>query len=220
MEVVVLRRVTLLAALVWALIPCTPGYAQEQQPSLGDVARQARKDKAAKSATPSKAVITDETLPSSGGSGGGGLGLVDIGDSAVPNGSDPVAAAYAGLNRGEAAMNKLAPMDRSTLAKLALGSNDVDFPGRRGWEEKLFSAKQAYVAHARDLIRETRDMLAKAQAMHDAQGPNEKTSPDDPRVKEMMSRLQDIVREAVRTDSAFQAIVMEGQDLAMEGARR
>jgi hypothetical protein len=218
MEVVVLRRVTLLAALVWAMIPCTPGYAQEQQPSLGDVARQARKDKAAKSATPSKAVITEETLPSSGGSGGFGLG--DLGDSKTSGSTDPVAAAYAGLDRGEAAMNKLAPMDRSTLAKLALGSNDVDFPGRRNWEEKLFSAKQAYVAHARDLIRETRDMLAKAQALHDAQGPNEKTSPDDPRVKDMMSRLQDIVREAVRADSAFQAIVMEGQDLAKEGAHR
>jgi hypothetical protein len=220
MEVVVLRRVTLLAALVWAMIPCTPGYAQEQQPSLGDVARQARKDKAAKSATPSKAVITEETLPSSGGSGGGGLGLGDLGDSKTSGGTDPVAAGYAGLDRAEVAMNKLAPMDRSTLAKAALGSNDVDFPGRRNWEEKLFSAKQAYVAHARDLIRETRDMLARAQALHDSQGANEKMSPDDPRVKDMMSRLQDIVREAVRTDSAFQAIVMEGQDLAKQGTPR
>jgi hypothetical protein len=222
---IVLRKLSFLAALTWVLIPSAPASAQDQQPSLGDVARQARKDKAAKSAsaTPSKTVITDETLPSSGasgGSGGGGFTLGDLGDSKASASTDPVAAGYAGLDRAEVAMNKLAPMDRSTLAKVALGNNDVDFPGRREWEEKLFSAKQGYVSHARGLIREVREILTNAQALHASEGANGKVSPDDPRVKGMTSRVQEILQDAVRTDSAFQAIVMEGQDLAKQGTRR
>jgi hypothetical protein len=37
-------------------------------------------------------------------------------------------------------------------------------------------------------------------------------------VKEMSARLQSLTREAVQTDSAFQAIMIEGRDLASQAA--
>src|SRR5438874_13466950 len=77
-----LRPMSFLAALLWLIIPSTPCRAQDQtqdqaqpQPSLADVARQARKDKE-KNAANSKTVITDDTLPSSKGLGGWPVTLV------------------------------------------------------------------------------------------------------------------------------------------------
>src|SRR5258708_33690028 len=70
------RPMSFLAALLWLIILSTPCRAQDQtqeqaqpQPSLGDIARQARKDKE-KNASKAKTVITDDTLPSSKGLGG------------------------------------------------------------------------------------------------------------------------------------------------------
>src|SRR5712692_1559929 len=62
-EAIVLRKKSFLAAVIWAVMPSTPAYAQDQpsQPSLGDVARQARKDKE-KNKAQAKTVITDDTL--------------------------------------------------------------------------------------------------------------------------------------------------------------
>src|SRR5580692_8519338 len=151
-----------------------PARAQEQQQSLADAARQARKDKddkaKEKSAAKPKTVYTEDTL--GGGKSGSELGLgvlptlkttSDSGagpaasssaagssgnrspSSMIPGtsgNSDPVAAAYEGIDKAEAALNRLDPMDRATLAKTALDGNDVDFPGRRAWEEKLFANKQ------------------------------------------------------------------------------
>jgi hypothetical protein len=70
-----LRKMSFLAVLACVLILSTPGYSQDQ-PSLGDVARQARKDKEKKAAQP-KTVITDDDLPSSKALGG----LSDLGSS-------------------------------------------------------------------------------------------------------------------------------------------
>ena len=119
-----LRKMSFLALLAWVLIPSTPGYAQDQ-PSLGDVARQARKDKEKNAAQP-KRVITDDNLPSSKPLGG----LGDLGSS--KNAGDGIAMARGSeaLDRAETALNKLDPLDRATLAKAALLDNDVDFPNR------------------------------------------------------------------------------------------
>src|SRR5437899_10271743 len=72
---VMLRPMSFLAALLWLITPSTPCRAQDQtqdqaqpQTSLADVARQARKDKE-KNDAKSNTVITDNTLPSSKGSG-------------------------------------------------------------------------------------------------------------------------------------------------------
>ncbi len=205
-----LRKMSFLAALTWVLIPSAPGYAQDQ-PSLGDVARQARKDKE-KNTAQRKAVITDDSLPSSKALGG----LGDLGSSKSAGDGSAMAKGVEALDRAETALNKLDPMDRATLAKAALLDNDVDFPNRPRWEDKLYSAKQQYVSHGRELFREMRQVLGDVQSLQSSQGGQKKLSPDDPRAQELLRKLQDIVQDAVRTENAYQSVVVEGWDLAKQ----
>jgi hypothetical protein len=181
------------------------------------VARQARKDKE-KNTTPAKTVLTEDDLSSSKG-----LGAIDVesfsqakitGDAGGTSAASSKALAdgWAGLQRGEAALNKLAPMDRATLAKVALQGNNVDFPSRNNWEERLFAAKQVYVAHSRELIQEMKQLLTAAQSMQSGN-----VNPNDPRGQTLSATAQELLQDAVRTESGFKAIVMEGQDLAKQG---
>jgi hypothetical protein len=224
-EVIVLRKLSFLTALVCAAISCTPGYAQDQQQSLGDVARQARKDK---SAAKPKTVYTEDTLgsgrsgsevglgvfpavttnnsgaggaPASGGASGSSVSSSPTVPGAGGNG-DPVAAANEGLDRAAGALNRLAPMDRATLAKTALAGNDVDFPGRHAWEEKLFAAKQVYVSRSRQLLQQMQGIMSSAQSGGSQQ--------------ELLNRAQVLQELAVQTESAFQSVISEGQELAKQ----
>jgi hypothetical protein len=216
-EAIVLRKMTFLAGFLLLVISTTPSRAQDQpaqdQPSLGDVARQARKDKE-KNNAPAKKVITDDTLPPSKGLSGAALG--DLSSAQSSDGGSAIARALAKLEQAETALDKLAPLDRATLAKAALLDNDVDFPNRRGWEDKLFSAKEVYVSHGRELFQEMRQILKEVQASRSSQGGAGKLSPDDPRGQQMMQRIQGLVQDAVRTDRAYQAVVVEGWDLAKQ----
>jgi hypothetical protein len=207
---------SLLAAVIWAVIPSTPVYAQDQppQPSLGDVARQARKDKE-KNKAQAKTVITDDTLPSSKGLGG--LAASDLGSSqGSGDAGSAMARALDRVNEAEANLKKLDALDRATLAKAVLLDNDVDFPNRRNWEDRLFAAKEHYVSHGRELIGELKQMVADMRAQQASPGGQGKMSPDDPRAKEMIRKVQEIVQDAVRTESAYQAVVVEGWDLAKQ----
>lgn len=210
-----LRKMSFLAGLLWVLILSAPAWAQDQ-PSLGDVARQARKDKEKNKAQAAK-VITDDTLPSSKGLSG--LALGDLGSAPGSDQGGAMARALAGLEQAEGALNKLGPMDRATLAKAALLENDVDFPNRRSWEDRLYAAKEQYVSHGRELFREMRQILADAQALKASQDGQKKLSPDDPRAQQMLRRIQEIMEDAVRTDRAYQSVVVEGWDLAKQARR-
>jgi len=205
------RKLSLLAALAWLLIPSTPAWAQDQdQPSLGDVARAARKEKE-KNAVRPKAVITDDTLPS----GKGLSGLGDLGSSQSSSSGDALAKALAKVDEAEAGLKQLDALDRSTLAKAVLLDNDVDFPGRRNWEEKLYAAKDRYVSHERELVAELKQIVGQVQSMQTSQG-NQKLNPEDPRAKQMLIRVQEIIQDAVRTEQTYRGVVMEGWDLAKQ----
>ena len=54
--------------------------------------------------------------------------------------------------------------------------------------------------------------MATADSLKGTQDPN------DPRVKEMSAKLQSLMRDAVRTDAALQAVMIEGRDLAAQPA--
>lgn len=206
-----LRKLSLLAALTWLLIPSRPVLAQDQdQPSLGDVARAARKEKEKNAAKP-KAVITDDTLPS----GKGLSGLGDLGSSQSSGGGDAMAKALARIEEAEDSLKQLDALDRSTLAKAVLLDNDVDFPNRRSWEDKLYAAKERYVSHERQLVVELKQIVDQVQSMQASQG-NQKLNPDDPRAHQMLLRVQEIIQDAVRTEQTYRAIVMEGWDLAKQ----
>jgi hypothetical protein len=207
------RKMTFLAALIWLVIPSTPALAQDQdQPSLGDVARAARKEKEKNAAKP-KTVITDDTLPSSKGLSG--LALGDLGSSQGAENDSAMAKALAKVDEAEAGLKQLDALDRSTLAKAVLLDNDVDFPNRRTWEDKLYAAKERYVSHERELIVELKQIVVQVQSMQASQG-KEKLNPDDPRAQQMKSRIMDIIQDAVRTEQDYRAVVMEGWDLAKQ----
>jgi hypothetical protein len=204
-----------LAALLWLIIASTPCRAQDQtqdqaqpQPSLGDVARQARKDKE-KNAAKSKTVITDDTLPSSKSLGG----LAgDLGGSQGRVDSSAMAKALAKVEEAEAGLKQLQTLDRATLAKGVLLDNDVDFPNRRAWEDKLFASKEHYVSHESELIAELKQIVAQVQSRQ-ASG---KLDPNDPSAQHMKNRLLDIVQDALRTEQEYRGVVMEGWDLAKQ----
>lgn len=217
-----LRKILFLVALLWLVVPSTPGYPQDpsqdqpqgqQPPSLGDVARQARKDKE-KNATKPRMVITDDTLPSSKGFSG----FADIGSQAGGDGGS-MAKALAKIDEAEAVLKQMDALDRGTLAKAVLLDNDVDFPNRRAWEDKLYAAKERYVSHERELIVEMKQIMGRVQSWKASQGGQGKLDPNDPRAQQTLQRVQEIIQEAVRTEQDYRTVVMEGWDLAKQAKR-
>jgi hypothetical protein len=172
------------------------------------VARQARKDRE-KNTTKPKTVITDENMPSSKGlTGMAG----DLGGSQGGVDSGAMTRALAKVEEAEAGLRKLESLDRATLAKALLLDNDVDFPNRRAWEDKLYDAKEHYVSREGQLIAELKQILGQVQSLQ-GQG---RLDPKDPRAQQMKTRLVEIVQDAVRTEQDYRAVVMEGWDLAKQ----
>ena len=200
-----LRRLAILSALLW--ICSAPAYSQDE-PSLGDVAREARSQK---SSGQSKNVITNENLPSDST-----ISVFGRGDSSGANGLgklDSSASPEATLNKWEAIVKYVASLDRPTLVNLALKGAQGDFPGRSGWEDRLVTARQTYVFREWDLLQKARQLVAAAQALH-----QEHAGDNDPRVKDLMAKLKALVQGSVQAESAFEAIVMEGRDLAQHAS--
>jgi hypothetical protein len=196
-----LRTMIILATIVSVL--STPGHTQDSQ-SLGDLARQLRSQK---SGAQPKTIITNDDLSSTSAVDILGLGKMDDPKSSVTGGANrsPVT----DLDQWESFVKKMDLMDRATLVKLALQGAKADFPGRSSWEERLFTAKQVYVFQGRGLIQRARQLAASAQALKSAQA-----SAEDPRVKQLVDDMQGLVREAFQSDATFQAVILEGRDLA------
>lgn len=212
------RSLSLIVACALAMVTFASARAQDSaasSPSLGDLARQAQKDKDKDkdkdSATkPAAKVFTNDDLPSNTGGVSSGLGG-GIGQSVQPPAGSKTTAVLTPsekIAKLEAFLDQVESLDRATLVQTALQGRDTDFPGRAKWEERLFAAKLTYVEQARDVIQKARQIVASADSLKGIQDPN------DPRVKDMNAKLQVLIREAVRTDAAFQAVMMEGRDLA------
>jgi hypothetical protein len=200
------RILSLFPTCALALVFCLPGHAQDS-PSLGDLARQAQKDK---SNAPATKVITNDDLPSGSGSNASGLGA-GLGQIVQPGASGKSGTAPSPadqLARLELVFDKLDSIDRATLAKNVLEGANFDFPGRSKWEEKLFAAKQVFVAQGRDLIRRAGEINAAAKSAQDVHDPN------DPRVKDLSNRLKQLMEDGVRIGGTFQGVIEEGKDLA------
>jgi hypothetical protein len=212
------RNLTFVAICALALCACVSVRAQDSSsssPSLGELARQAQKDKEKDKANkPAAKVLTNDDLPSGSGMGSGSLGAGLGQVSQLPSGSKPGAGPSPAekLATMETFLDRLEALDRATLVRNALNGQDVDFPGRAKWEERLIAAKEAYIVQARELIQNARQIIASADGLKGNQDPN------DPRVKELSAKLQSLVRDAVRTDSALQAVMIEGRDLAAQPA--
>jgi hypothetical protein len=206
------RSLSLIAACALALVFCSPGRGQDS-PSLGDLARQAQKDKANNNKPVAK-VITNDDMPSSSGgiapSLGGGAGrVVQPGSAGTPG---AIQSPEEGLQKLQESVDHLDSLDRATLAKDVLEGNGSNFPGRAQWEEKLFNAKQTFVSKTRIVLQKARQLTASADGIKDAEDAN------DPRVKNLSAKLQELVQETQANSAAFQAVVVEGKDLAAHPA--
>lgn len=206
------QRLSFVATCAFALVFGVPGQAQDS-PSLGDLARQAQKDK---SSSPARKVITNEDLPPGSGSGGSGFasGLGQMVQPTAPGNPGAEASAADKLARLESLLNQLDTLDRATLARNVLGGATADFPARSKWEEKLYEAKQIFVAQGRDLIKRAQQIQATAKNLQDTKDPN------DPRVKELSKQLQQLIQDGVRIGGTFQGVMEEGKDLAALSSSR
>jgi hypothetical protein len=209
------RKLLLIALL--AAVPFAPLRAQDQdqQQSLGDIARQARKAKQDQSRTvaTSKGVITDDSLPSRHTPHPSSSAAADKLNSSA---ADHFAAASADFDQYEQALNEIEPMNRTELAKCVLNGQSIDFPGRSAWEEKLFAAKQTYAAHGRVMLREARQLIAEGKSL----AANAKTPESNAQIRELQGRIVKLMQDATRSEDAFQTIVEEGQQLATQSAAR
>jgi len=203
------RSLHLFAVSVLALIFCFPAHGQDT-PSLGDVAKQAQKDK---SNAPAKKVFTNDDFASSSGLGSSGPVVGSTGGAGrvvqpgAPGQPSTPASVSDELGRMEAMLNGLDSLDRATLAKNVLQGADTDFPGRAKWEEKLFAAKQVFVANGRDIMKRANQLQASAKAVQDIKNPN---------AKDLGNQLEQLVQEATRSGAIFEAVITEGKNLASQ----
>lgn len=208
------RSLHLFAVCALTLVFCLPGHGQGS-PSLGDLARQAQKEKGN---APANKVFTNDDLPSGSGLGssgfnsGLGAGLGQTGQTSTK--SSTASSPSKDLERMEALMNQIDSLDQATLVKNALRGVDSDFPGRSKWEEKLYAAKLVYASQGHELVHEAKQIVALSESLRGNQNPN------DPQVKDLGDRLKELVRDGVRADAAFQAVILEGRDLASQSSSR
>ena len=214
------RIVTFVPACALAFIFCLPGHAQDS-PSLGDLARQAQKEKEKdKASKPAKVYTNDDVATCSTGSsaatGGGSFGPAKTGAPSAVSGGGSAAANGPSVDSQlvnlASMLDQVDSTDRATLVKNVLGDHDTNFPGRASWEQRLFAAKQTYVSQGRALLQRLNQIQASAEQMKGVQDPN------DPRVKSLNATLQQLVQSAQQTGAAFQAVIMEGKDLAAQAA--
>ena len=116
------------------------------------------------------------------------------------------------LAKLESTLNQLGALDRATLVKNALEGANPDFPGHVEWEARLLTARQAFVLQGHAQIEKMKQIQSMAQSLNGSHDPN------DPRVKDLTDRAKQVMQEAVRTGAAFQAVVLEGRDLAAHSA--
>jgi hypothetical protein len=207
-----MRKRWFLYAQCIAVLSLCPAAGAQSTPSVADAARQVRKDKAQAS---SGRVFTNDDLPSGGGAPSSALG----GSGATGAGSVlNFDSAQRAIDDAEIKIARLDSMDRATLVKTALLQvKDVDFPGRRAWEDKLWDAKLTYVQQGREFVAQSRQLLSTAQGLRNS-ADGQKVKPDDPKVQDFLSQLRQTVQNGVRAESVFQTVVIEGWDLSKKAA--
>ncbi len=204
------RSLSLFAVCGLALLFCAPSRGQDS-PSLGDLARQAKKDKANK---PPAKVITNDDISSQPNSvpSAPALGASPAAQPGTQGKSDMPESPAAGLEKLQSQLDEIDSLDRATLATNVLEGNTSNFPGRAKWEEKLFEAKQAFVSENRAVLLKLTQLQASAAGMNDIKDPN------DPRAKSFNAKLTQLVQQTQENSATFQAVIAEGKALAGQQA--
>jgi len=204
------RTLNLVSSAILGLFFCLPVHGQDS-PSLGDVARQAQKDKSNK---PASKVFTNEDMPSGSSSTSSVLGDgADLGGPSRTDGNTGSNHAPAeALRKLELTLDHLDSLDKANLALEVLAGNESKFPGRARWEEKLFNAKQAFVAQTRTAVQKTKQLTAAADQIKDPHGA------DESRIKNLSEKLDQLAQETRENGAAFDAVIQEGKLLAEHSA--
>lgn len=205
------------AALLVALQICPVARSQDPPPaqtapppSLGDLARKYREEKAAQDkATPKNTFTNDGLVSGKGGLLGAGVPEIAAGSGTGSVFNDAIAKMDAAAQK----LDLLGTLDRATLMNIATDGVSADFPGRKAWENRMLAARQNYVVRGKELLQSSRSLMFEMKALHDAQ-PN--LSPTDPRVQSAVARLKADMDAAERLESSFKAVAMEGHDLAAQ----
>jgi hypothetical protein len=219
------------SALVLAVSFCLPGHGQDSpSPSLGDPPRQAQtqkdKDKDKSKAAAKKVFTNDDFASGTGaassgaGSGPGHTAQQGVQPSVQPGSASAPATAAASASASPSdqlaqigsLLGQLDSLDRATLATNVLEGNDTDFSGRSAWEDRLFAAKQAFVAQEHEIMVKASQMNASEKGAGGMQNPN------DPRTKALSDQLDQLMKEAARSSETFQAVAAEGKELADESS--
>jgi hypothetical protein len=211
------RSSYLIAACALALVCGAPGRSQDS-PSLGDLARQAQKNKD-KTSKPVAKVITNDDMPSTAASTSSPLAPAAGPSSSSPSAGKPDAAGKSdaipspeeSFAQLQSTLDKLDSVDRVALIKDILG-NAPNFPGRAEYEEKLIAAKQTYISKCREVLQEARQLEDSAKGMKDVQDPN------DPRLKRLASKMQQLFQASEQNNTDLQAVIAEGKQLAAQYA--
>jgi hypothetical protein len=211
------RSLRFVAMCALALVFCVPGHGQDS-PSLGDLARQAQKDKE-KSNKPAGKVLTNDDLssntagdPSALGAGLGRIAQPGVAGKPGATASPAAMSPSEQLEKLESILSVVDSLDRATLVRNVLQGSDTDFPGRDKWEERLFAAKQTYVTEGRALLEKAKQIKVLSESLQGVKDTN------DPRVKDLGSRLQQFIQDGTRIGASFQAVMLEGKDLAGQAA--
>ena len=199
------RKFAIVVALGAAFI--APAWAQDSnanQQSLGEIARQYRNQR--NNSQPAT-VITNDNLPAS--SPVSVLGLPAPSGAHTSSSTGANFSPEESLDRWDGVVKTIEAVDRPKMIRLALQGSTVDFPGRADWEDRLIAAKDQYVREGRELIRDARELLVKAHTLE-----NEHANASDPRAQELQAKLKDFITRAMKIDANFQAVILEGRDLA------
>lgn len=198
--------------------PLTQTTTQSQTappPSLGDLARKYREEKAAQDknqATP-KNTFTNDGLVSGKSGSLLGSGVPDV--TATHSTGNAFADAMARMDDAAQKLELLGTLDHANLFNLALQGITVDFPGRKAWEDRLVVARQNYVVRGKELIRNTQALMIDAKSLHDAQ-PN--LQPTDPRVQSFVNKLKANMSAADNLEHDFQSVVEDGHARALQAS--
>ena len=72
----------------------------------------------------------------------------------------------------------------------------------------MFTAKQTLLSVSRDALQKEKQLEDSVEDMKGSPDPN------DPRVKTIVAKLQDIMQETQNANAAFQAVISEGKGFA------
>jgi hypothetical protein len=107
-------------------------------------------------------------------------------------------------------------MHADSLARRVLGNLDVDFPGRREWQEELLSRKQAVADALQNASRAYEEFYQLRDVLH---GAGTLSKGDEDKISQARSAAQAAINQAQLQQSKFERTIDKGKQRAMEWKR-